>query len=100
MVLVLNPGATSTKFGVFTRENGEVASEWVRSLRHTDEEMAQFRGRTAFAQLDFRAALIAARKPYCIENIAQEEATRLAVTVYIRHAVSDEVIATVYPRAL
>ena len=33
-------------------------------------------------------------------NIAQEEATRLAVTVYIRHAVSDEVIATVYPRAL
>src|SRR5208282_619365 len=55
-----NPGSTSTKFGVFTRKGGEVAAEWVRTLRHTDEEMAQFRGRPALAQLEFRAGLIAA----------------------------------------
>jgi len=58
-VLVLNPGATSTKFGVFSRKGDEVSAEWVRALRHTDEEMAQFRGLPAFAQLEFRAGLIA-----------------------------------------
>jgi butyrate kinase len=59
-VLVLNPGSTSTKFGVFARKGGEVAAEWVRTLRHTDEEMEQFRGRPALAQLEFRAGLVAA----------------------------------------
>jgi len=57
-VLVLNPGSTSTKFGVFTRKGSEVAAEWVRTLRHTDEEMVQFRGWPALAQLEFRARLI------------------------------------------
>jgi butyrate kinase len=72
-VLVLNPGSTSTKFGVFARKGGEVAAEWVRALRHTDEEMAQFRGRPALAQLEFRAGLIAAELKaagYCLEGFA------------------------------
>jgi butyrate kinase len=53
-VLVINPGSTSTKFGVFTR-NG---AEWVGALRHGDEELEQFRGRSALAQGEFRAGLI------------------------------------------
>ncbi len=72
-VLVLNPGSTSTKFGVFTRKGGEVAAEWVRTLRHTDNEMALFRGRPALAQLEFRAGLIAAELKaagYAIDGFA------------------------------
>lgn len=70
-VLVLNPGATSTKFGVFTRNGDEVTAEWVRSLRHTDEEIAPFRGHSAFAQLEFRAGLISAELKAAGYAIAQ-----------------------------
>ena len=45
-VLVINPGSTSTKFGVFTR-NG---AEWVSVVRHGDDELEQFRGRSALTQ--------------------------------------------------
>jgi len=53
-VLVLNPGGTSTKFGVYTK-NG---AEWVRTIWHADEEIARFRGRSMLARLDYRAGLI------------------------------------------
>ena len=53
-VLVINPGSTSTKFGVFTREG----AEWVTTIRHGDEEMEQFRGRSMMARTGYRAALI------------------------------------------
>ncbi len=53
-VLVLNPGSTSTKFGVYTRKGAEL----VRTIRHGQEELAVFRGRPVLAQLDYRAQLI------------------------------------------
>ncbi len=54
-VLVINPGSTSTKFGVFSR----TGAEWVDSVRHDDAELEQFRGRSTLAQADYRAGLIA-----------------------------------------
>ena len=53
-VLVINPGSTSTKFGVFTREG----AEWVTTIRHGDEELEQFRGRSIMARTGYRAALV------------------------------------------
>jgi butyrate kinase len=53
-VLVINPGSTSTKFGVFGRKG----AEWVKVLRHGDEELEQFRGRSMLARTGYRAGLI------------------------------------------
>ena len=53
-VLVINPGSTSTKFGVFTME----CAEWVSSVHHGDEELSQFRGRSMLARTGYRGALI------------------------------------------
>jgi butyrate kinase len=53
-VLVINPGSTSTKFGVFNNEG----AEWVSSVHHGDEEIEQFRGRSMLARTGYRAALI------------------------------------------
>jgi butyrate kinase len=53
-VLVLNPGSTSTKFGVFTRGG----AEWQTVIRHGDEELEQFRGRSMLARTEYRASLI------------------------------------------
>ena len=55
-VLVINPGSTSTKFGVFSR----AGAEWVTSVLHGDAELEQFRGRSTLAQADYRAGLIGA----------------------------------------
>ena len=55
-MLVINPGSTSTKFGVFTR-NGP---EWLGAFSHPDQELAKFRGMSALAQLEYRAAPLAA----------------------------------------
>ena len=53
-ILVINPGSTSTKFGVFT-QNGP---EWVTTIHHGDEEIEQFRGRSMLARTGYRAGLI------------------------------------------
>jgi butyrate kinase len=53
-VLVINPGSTSTKFGVFTR----AGAEWATVIRHGDEELEQFRGRSMLARTGYRAALV------------------------------------------
>ena len=53
-VLVLNPGATSTKFGVYTRDG----AEWEHTIRHGDDEIARFRGKPMLTRLDYRAGLI------------------------------------------
>jgi len=53
-VLVLNPGSTSTKLGVYTARG----AEWVRSIRHGDEELARFGGLPMVARLEYRAGLI------------------------------------------
>jgi butyrate kinase len=54
-VLVINPGSTSTKFGVFSR----AGAEWVDCVHHDDAELEQFRGGSTLAQADYRAGLIA-----------------------------------------
>ena len=53
-ILVINPGSTSTKFGVFSHEG----PEWTGSIHHGDEELEQFRGRSMLARTGYRAALI------------------------------------------
>jgi butyrate kinase len=53
-ILVINPGSTSTKLGVYA-QNG---AEFVHTLRHTDEDLAQFRGHPVLDQLDYRAGQI------------------------------------------
>jgi butyrate kinase len=53
-VLVINPGSTSTKFGVFNAKG----AEWVSSVHHGDEELNQFRGRSMLARTGYRAGLI------------------------------------------
>jgi butyrate kinase len=53
-ILVINPGSTSTKFGVFTK-NGP---EWVTTVNHGDEEIEQFRGRSMLARTGYRAGVI------------------------------------------
>lgn len=54
-VLAINPGSTSTKFGVYRR----AGVEWVRTLRHGDDELRLYQGRPILARLDYRAKLIA-----------------------------------------
>jgi butyrate kinase len=53
-VLVINPGTTSTKIGIFARE-GERFSQ---TIRHGDEEIARFSGQPMLARLEYRAELI------------------------------------------
>ncbi|HEY1210833.1 MAG TPA: butyrate kinase, partial [Terracidiphilus sp.] len=53
-VLVLNPGSTSTKFGVYARDGAEL----VRTIRHGQDELARFSGQPIQAQLDYRAQLV------------------------------------------
>ena len=54
-VLAINPGSTSTKFGLYTRQG----VDWVRTVRHGDEELARFGDRPMVARLEYRAAMIA-----------------------------------------
>jgi len=53
-VLVINPGSTSTKFGVFSKDG----PEWVTTVQHGDEEIEQFRGRSMLARTGYRAGVI------------------------------------------
>jgi len=53
-VLAINPGSTSTKIGVYTREGAELT----RTIRHGDEELLRFRGRPMIDRQDYRAGLI------------------------------------------
>jgi butyrate kinase len=53
-ILVINPGSTSTKFGVFTKDG----AEWATTVQHGDEEIEQFRGRSMLARTGYRAGVI------------------------------------------
>jgi butyrate kinase len=55
-VLAINPGSTSTKFGVFCHD----AAEWTSAIAHPDQDLKMFRGMSALAQLEYRAAPLAA----------------------------------------
>jgi butyrate kinase len=53
-VLVINPGSTSTKFGVFRKDG----PEWVTTVQHGDKEIEQFRGRSMLARTGYRSGVI------------------------------------------
>ena len=55
-VLVINPGTTSTKLGIFTRAGEEMA----RNIHHGDDEIEKFRGRPMLDRLEYRAGRIEA----------------------------------------
>lgn len=55
-VLAINPGSTSTKFAVFADEK----PLFVQTLRHSEEELAPFKGRPILDQHEFRQKLIEA----------------------------------------
>jgi butyrate kinase len=53
-ILVINPGSTSTKYGIYTEQGPEL----VRSIRHGDEELTLFQGLPMVARLGYRARLL------------------------------------------
>jgi butyrate kinase len=53
-VLAINPGTTSTKFGIFTRA-GQVLA---RNIHHGDDEIQRFKGRPMLDRLAYRGELI------------------------------------------
>lgn len=53
-VLVINPGSTSTKIGVYRKEG----AEFVRTISHADEEVERFKNQPMIARLGYRADLI------------------------------------------
>jgi butyrate kinase len=55
-VLVINPGTTSTKFGIFTRMGEEMT--W--NIHHGDDEIERFRGRPMLDRLEYRTEKIEA----------------------------------------
>jgi butyrate kinase len=55
-VLAINPGTTSTKFGIFTRAGEELS----RNIHHGDDEIQRFRGRPMLDRLEYRAGKIEA----------------------------------------
>jgi butyrate kinase len=56
LVLAINPGTTSTKFGIFTRAGEQLS----RNIHHGDDEIGQFRGRPMLDRLEYRAVKIEA----------------------------------------
>lgn len=54
LVLAVNPGAVSTKFGVYTRAGQQLA----KTIRHGEAEAAQFRGQPLLARAGYRTKLI------------------------------------------
>ena len=46
-VLAINPGTTSTKFGIFTRAGEELT----RNIHHGDDEILRFKGRPMLDRL-------------------------------------------------
>jgi butyrate kinase len=55
-IVVVNPGSTSTKFALYENES----PLFVSNLRHTDDELAPFKGKPILDQQEFRRSLIVA----------------------------------------
>jgi butyrate kinase len=55
-IFAVNPGSTSTKLALYINER----PDFVLNIRHSDDEMAQFRGRPILDQQQFRTARIKA----------------------------------------
>jgi butyrate kinase len=71
-ILAINPGSTSTKFGVFAGSQAVL----VRNLRHSEVDMAPFRGRPVLDQEEFRREAVerelvaAGEDPYGFHAVA------------------------------
>ena len=55
-ILAINPGSTSTKFALYANDRPVL----VKNIRHSDAELAPFRGRSILDQQEFRAAQVEA----------------------------------------
>ena len=55
-ILAINPGSTSTKIALYVNERPDL----IKNIRHSDAEMAPFRGRPVLEQQQFRSAQIEA----------------------------------------
>jgi butyrate kinase len=55
-ILAINPGSTSTKIALYVNER----PDFIKNIRHSDAEMAEFRGRLILDQQQFRSAQIEA----------------------------------------
>lgn len=67
-ILAINPGSTSTKIAVYC---GAV-SQFARTVRHADGELAVFRGKSILEQTDFRQAVITREledSGFCVEDL-------------------------------
>ena len=53
-ILAINPGSTSTKFGIFVDDRPE--KSW--TLRHSSEDLLPFKGHPVLAQLNFRLGAV------------------------------------------
>lgn len=66
-ILAINPGSTSTKIGLYANER----PAFVKNIRHSDAEMAQFRGCPILDQQRFRSAQIEAALSEAGHNIRE-----------------------------
>lgn len=69
-ILAINPGSTSTKIGLYVSER----PAFVKNIRHSDAEMAQFRGCPILDQQQFRSAQIEAALSEAGHNIRELDA--------------------------
>jgi butyrate kinase len=69
-ILAINPGSTSTKFALYRNESAVL----VKNLRHSDAELAPFRGRPILEQQPFRAEQIEAALSEAGHNITEVDA--------------------------
>jgi butyrate kinase len=69
-ILAINPGSTSTKMALYVNER----PEFVKNLRHSDAEMAQFQGRPILEQEQFRSAQIQTAITEAGQNVGELDA--------------------------
>ena len=69
-ILAINPGSTSTKIALYVNQR----PHFVKNIRHSDAEMAQFHGRAVLDQQQFRSARIAAALNEAGHNVRQLDA--------------------------
>ncbi|MGB8888794.1 MAG: butyrate kinase [Candidatus Korobacteraceae bacterium] len=66
-ILAINPGSTSTKIALYINER----PDFVKNIRHSDAEMAQFRGHPILDQHEFRSAQIEAALSAADHNVRE-----------------------------
>ena len=69
-ILAINPGSTSTKIALYVNERPDLA----KTIRHSDAEMAQFRGHPVLDQEQFRSTQIEAAVGEAGHNVRQLDA--------------------------